>query len=299
MALRFALLLANRPEDLTRKFKLIDGSEISFEDVKSHLDDLKTNRRKAPSIGPTFALLESLGVAFDEKNLLVSLTRSTSSIGIEDLFSRSIGFGTYVEASIFDHSCRPNAATVTNGSELQVRAIRPILLNEPVTINYINCKWSRSERQMVLQDDYYFTCQCVRCEREGDDGEDDSICREIAPIKERLDELYEHHSVAQSTTPWYECFKLHRKLLPLYEKIYGEFHPHFTLELVECLGALSMTNYVDLDDRIRSDRDSLERKLLRAIQVTHGMDHPLSIAYGNCRNPRGKPIDSPSPSRRV
>ena len=285
VVLRLALMLANRPEDLTCKFKLIDGKERSFEDLKHCLNEMKRDPKNGPVIGGTFALLKSLGVPFDERTLLISLARmQINSFKIQDTYFKPIGLGVYIEASIFDHSCRSNACGVFIGSEVQVRAIRPILLNEPVTVYYIDCKFSRRERQMKLQNDYYFTCKCVRCGQEGDGGEDDSIRRELASLENQLGQLSFLASGGLSPTLWYGCYKLQKKILPLYEKIYGEFHPALTLQLLKCSKDFFWSCYTGAGPLIISDWKPLEERLSRAIQVTHGTDHPLCITYEKSKN---------------
>ena len=275
IALRLASMLASRPEDLTRKFKLMDGSERAFQDMESHLEEIERDSKKSLSIHVKFTLLKLLGVPFDEQNLRVSFARAQfNSFTIQDTYLKRIGAGLYIEASIFDHSCRPNACPVFIGPEMQVRAIRPIESNEPVTVSYIDCKVSRSERQMKLQNRYYFTCQCVRCGQEND-AQDDSVCRKIASIHKQLNELHSLHSGGQLHVPLYECSKLLGKMIPLYEKLYGEFHPDSTLLLVKCSEALSMSYFSGSGDEAIFHFGSLEPKLSRAILITHGKDHPL------------------------
>ena len=214
------------------------------------------------------------------ENVFVAIARmAINEFDIEDATSNPIGDAVYIEASIFDHSCRPNACVVFIGFEVVARAIRPILSNEPVTVSYIDCKLTHRERQMKLRLYYCFTCQCVRCGKEGDGGKNDSICWDMAFFEMHLEEVYFPLSRGQSAIRWYQCFKLHKEIFSLYEKIFGEFHPELTLQLWKCFRSLSMSYLAGAGDLIRSDWESLARKLSRAISVTHGEDHPLGIAF--------------------
>lgn len=280
-AVRLALILEKRPDDITRKFKLMDGNERSFTDLKEHLNEIKKDEEKVTSFTKTFALLKLLGVRFNAESLFVSLARMCiNSFSILDTSLNEKGTGLYIETSIFDHSCVPNAAPVFNGSQIQVRAIKHILADEPVTINYVDCKESRSSRQTKLYDHYYFTCQCSRCTKEANEGEDTSICSEIASLDKQYDDLVSPPSQNTSDIPWNECYMLLIKTLPFYEHIYGEFHPDFTVQLMRCLKVRSNIDFVDGSDSLTF----LVNKLSQAIHITHGKDHPLYNQFKDCFN---------------
>ena len=83
--------------------------------------------------------------------------------GDEDISSR-VGKGLYLEASVFDHSCWPNAVWVFSGKTLCIRAITDIEKFEDVRINYT---WAvnipREMRRSVLKRVWYFDCHCSEC----------------------------------------------------------------------------------------------------------------------------------------
>lgn len=87
------------------------------------------------------------------------------SVHDEHLFV--VGEGIYPVASFFNHSCRPNAAAVFDGSLLLIKAIEPIGPGEEITLAYIDIGRSRGYRQRILRDRYFFTCDCVRCSDQG------------------------------------------------------------------------------------------------------------------------------------
>ena len=73
-------------------------------------------------------------------------------------------------AALINHSCRPNAHHLSEGSELVVRSCRKIAKNEEITISYIDPTQCFEERQKALFTGYAFTCQCCRC-TDGSEGQ--------------------------------------------------------------------------------------------------------------------------------
>ena len=272
MALRLALVLANRPEDFTRKFKLMDGEERSFQDMESHSSEMMQDLKRVLPIGATLALLQSLGVPINVRNVIISISRiAINSFLIKDTYFDAIGDAVYIEASIFDHSCEPNASYVFDGPKMQVRAIKSIHFNETVYINYVVCEQSRSARQALLLDNYYFTCECTRCAREEREGEDTSILREIASINSQYADLASRASRHTLEVTLNKCFRLLMEKVRLYQKIFGQFHPVITSEMVKCLKLRSHVNHRDRSEDFASFID----KTLQAFSVTHGKDHYL------------------------
>ena len=272
VALRLAIIHENRPEDLTRKFKLMNGSERSFADLESHETEVLSDEKRYGSYFKTLDALNSLGLRFNPGKLFMSIARlNVNSFGILDISFKNLGTGLYIETSIFDHSCEPNAAYIFNGSEMRVRAIKPIHFNEPVYINYTDCKQSRSARQALLLDNYYFTCECTRCTREGREGEDTSILREIASINSQYADIVSRAPRHTSEVIVNKCFRLLMEKVCLYQKIFGQFHPAITFELLKCSKLSTDSICVDNPEEF----SSFLGKLVAAFLVTHGEDHYL------------------------
>lgn len=72
------------------------------------------------------------------------------------------GSGLYIEASVFDHSCVPNACASGDGIVLEIRALSPIRKGDQIYIDYLQDIQPRTERQSTLADRYFFTCQCAK-----------------------------------------------------------------------------------------------------------------------------------------
>ncbi|XP_055336225.1 histone-lysine N-methyltransferase set-18-like [Paramacrobiotus metropolitanus] len=77
-----------------------------------------------------------------------------------------IGAALPLGATRFDHACKPNAdymICTTNGCEIVIRALEDIASIEDVRICYCNCMDMTRQRQTLLQEHYYFLCQCEYC----------------------------------------------------------------------------------------------------------------------------------------
>ncbi|KAI9018690.1 hypothetical protein CLU79DRAFT_759884 [Phycomyces nitens] len=101
-----------------------------------------------------------------------------NNFSIQDSQMFTIGEGTYPVASLFNHSCRPNAVVIFDGALLTIKAIVDIPSGEEVTIAYIDAAHSRSVRQKTLREKYFFDCDCVRCTDNTFFGQIDSLLGE-------------------------------------------------------------------------------------------------------------------------
>ncbi|CAO3600003.1 unnamed protein product [Absidia cylindrospora] len=86
-----------------------------------------------------------------------------NNFGIHDDHLFTIGEGSYPVASLFNHSCRPNAVVLYDGTLLSVVAIEPTNPDQEITIAYVDAAHDRSHRQSTLLGKYFFNCHCVRC----------------------------------------------------------------------------------------------------------------------------------------
>ncbi|ORY92201.1 hypothetical protein BCR43DRAFT_497957 [Syncephalastrum racemosum] len=105
----------------------------------------------------------------------------------EQLFT--IGEGTYPVASLFNHTCRPNAAIIFDGALLVIKAIEDILPGQEVSIAYVDVAHARQPRLQSLQDKYFFTCTCPRCTDDSYLGRIDAMLGEEPSDWERAQEL--------------------------------------------------------------------------------------------------------------
>lgn len=68
--------------------------------------------------------------------------------------------GLYLKASIFPHSCTPNAQFLKIGNKIQIRAIEEIEENTPITISKFNIFYSKDQRKENVKSQTGVECQC-------------------------------------------------------------------------------------------------------------------------------------------
>ncbi|XP_018412559.1 PREDICTED: histone-lysine N-methyltransferase SMYD3 [Nanorana parkeri] len=86
-----------------------------------------------------------------------------NSFTISDGEMQDVGVGLYPSMSLLNHSCDPNCVIVFEGTCLQLRAVKKIPKGEELTISYIDVKMPTHLRQVQLQRQYCFSCDCHRC----------------------------------------------------------------------------------------------------------------------------------------
>lgn len=275
--LRVYLTLRMRPALCDQEFRMPDGSSRSFKNLMTHMNELLEDEMRMRCFHSTVRLFKPLVPDLDVELLLVFYAKiCINSFSILNLSLNAIGSGMYIEASVFNHSCRPNATTIWNGRRLEVRAIREIPAGKEITTNYVDIKKNRSERQTELRDHYYFTCACDRCQ---DQCEED-VWPLISQLNERMDDLICRQSGEgdDGEEKFHEIYLCAIRSLPLYEQIYGEFHPDLTIQLMRAVKARANMKQVPDDYLSSSPSDSLLfliQKLRRCLQVTHSENHPI------------------------
>jgi SET and MYND domain-containing protein len=75
--------------------------------------------------------------------------------------------------ALANHSCTPNAELQCDGRHIQLRALREIKEGEQIFISYIDESEYLEARRQILEERYFFKCDCERCvEEAGRNGGD-------------------------------------------------------------------------------------------------------------------------------
>ncbi|KAF5303889.1 hypothetical protein FQR65_LT08083 [Abscondita terminalis] len=79
-----------------------------------------------------------------------------------------VGGGIYPTLALFNHSCDPSIIRYNIGTEMIVKAIKPIKKGDVIYENYgpIYTNMVRGERRKNLQENYWFECACQACEED-------------------------------------------------------------------------------------------------------------------------------------
>ncbi|CAI8024395.1 Histone-lysine N-methyltransferase SMYD3 [Geodia barretti] len=78
---------------------------------------------------------------------------------------RPIGVGLYTCLSLFNHSCVPNCAAVSDGRKLVVRTVADIKAGEQLVVSYLDPFDTPEQRKLKLTE-YGFECDCEMCNTE-------------------------------------------------------------------------------------------------------------------------------------
>jgi len=117
------------------------------------------------------------------------------------------GVGIYPGASYFNHSCVPNIYRVEEGSTLVFRTICDISANTELCLSYINPELHVLKRQVLLKDEYYFQCDCIRCISEMNTNiEGDNVVQQVNLVLSSKCPLPDcNGSFCQQGTELYTC----------------------------------------------------------------------------------------------
>ncbi|KAM9316757.1 histone-lysine N-methyltransferase SMYD3 [Gastrophryne carolinensis] len=174
-------IFPNVPTDSVRLlgriiFKLLEqpecgsGELYSIFDLQSHVIELNEEMKEglghlaatlqeyikkeiqdSTQLPPGFQILEYFGKV------------TCNSFTISDGEMQDVGVGLYPSMSLLNHSCDPNCVIVFEGTCLQLRTVKKIDKSEELTISYIDVKMPSDLRQIQLQRQYCFRCDCNRC----------------------------------------------------------------------------------------------------------------------------------------
>ncbi|KAG1733320.1 hypothetical protein EDB19DRAFT_1911672 [Suillus lakei] len=94
-----------------------------------------------------------------------------NAFGIWDGDSRDemLGWGLWVGASYFNHSCCPNVEKTRVGRTMHFTTSRSVEIGEELCISYIDINQTITQRRQDLEDSWFFKCRCQRCQSEEPD----------------------------------------------------------------------------------------------------------------------------------
>ncbi|BDA42915.1 probable histone-lysine N-methyltransferase Smyd1 at C-terminar half [Coccomyxa sp. Obi] len=96
-------------------------------------------------------------------DLAAIINNNAHGVGAANSANTDSALGLYPALSMLNHSCLPNCVFASCGTDMQVRAIRPVAAGEQLTVAYINLMEPRSIRARLLMETKHFACACERC----------------------------------------------------------------------------------------------------------------------------------------
>jgi len=96
-------------------------------------------------------------------DLVAAIKNNQFAICDEEKSTTELGSGIYLNASLLNHSCEPNAVPLFSGLKLYVKALKKINAGEEICISYTDTSAITSDRRTCLEDIYRFKCCCIKC----------------------------------------------------------------------------------------------------------------------------------------
>jgi len=182
-----------------------------------------------------------------------------------------IAGGLYVDGSVFDNSCRPNAICVFNGPVMTVRALRDIdSEQEKITICYLEggLMLPKGLRREYIREFGHFDCQCNVCI---DPSYSDDARNEFVPLTPVLFRAMAEEKIDEVQKIFIKIFQLIQSVLGRYSKAWIEYMILF-MEF-NCDQIRKRGSFV-------ADPKSIQiiiewNEFRSSLQKTHGTDHPL------------------------
>ena len=118
-------------------------------------------------------------------------------------------------------------------------------------------------------------CACL------DEDSDVDVWPEVSRLNDQMDALICSPAPDGDEEEKYkQVYLMAIRSLPLYEQVYGQFHPDLTVQLMRAVKARANMRQVP-DEYLSTDASSehslvfLMQKLRQCLQVTHSPDHPI------------------------
>lgn len=260
ISLRILIFMQHRKSEMDVNHNIIGDQVRCYNDLKDHKDDLmKTRSLFYHRVTMYFRMR---GFKFDINEFLLALCRfNINAFSISNMRNKSVGTGLYIESSIFNHSCRPNAGTCFIGNRQQIRAVDYIEQDAPIFVTYLDLATVHKERYDHLLNCYFFKCQCIRC-IEDDYLEDDKKVNEIIALRTKFESIPE--DVNNKNVP--EVIHLLDTIALKYEEVYGMYNRITAMKYIESIEArVSLGNFATFN----------VEKVIKIITVTHGIEHQL------------------------
>lgn len=267
LLLRILFKFQHDKKNWTRKVDIYNGTQRSANDLVSNVNFIENDINRMELFRETEKKFTFLKLSFDSKTLLELLGKQLcNTITITTNCFQRLGHGFYVQMSCLDHSCAPDAAAVFEGIRCQIRILRDVDNDKPIFINYIDLKIGKVERQRILSEKYYFTCECERCATDDDFDYD-----RVNQLDEQLNQLM------VEGCDWSQAYELSSKMLDMCQQLYRTYHPVLTVQMVRTLQTRLYKYHFD-ENRSDGEKKAIEQFIIDCvthIEITHGLEHSL------------------------
>lgn len=134
----------------------------------------------------------------------------------EDGSNKNLALGLYLNISVINHSCNPNATHIFyNNGYLSIKSKQNIEPNTEITISYCDIRSAYFYRQEALSSVYCFDCDCEKCKFEKFKSSVDEILGEVSNLENtgiKLRENFDNNNFSKINDAIYFVDK---ELLPI------------------------------------------------------------------------------------
>ncbi|VDN04075.1 unnamed protein product [Thelazia callipaeda] len=141
----------------------------SFASLTTHAEDFKRDKKERSAFESIVHVIRHyfLPNQMPSKSELFDIFCKivVNAFKITDSCLQEIGTGLYLGLSVLDHSCKPDAFVIFNGTKAALRSLRSNTeYSDKLRISYIDISFPKCERQKNLESHYRFTCDCEVCQ---------------------------------------------------------------------------------------------------------------------------------------
>jgi len=146
---------------------LPDGQQRYFDDLLTHQKEIVRDSSRIEAFQNFYLVLKDcLDKFLPPKSEVLDIYGRIliNSFNLMNDKFQSVGVGLYLGASVLDHSCQPNAVVIFKGKELIVRTIEDVENISDIRVSYTNLLDNTEKRRQNLCEQYYFFCECPKCQ---------------------------------------------------------------------------------------------------------------------------------------
>ncbi|CAF1647554.1 unnamed protein product [Adineta ricciae] len=235
-------------------------------DLQTHENEIRHDRRRYTTFQSIYQRLKQWNIVDDlDENLIFQhfcrLVINTLTIH-DPIDLKSIGYGLYFDATVYNHSCFPTCHTIFNGKCLSVRTIASASA-DGWTINYIDLLETYKNRQEFLRENYYFNCQCKRCLK--NDPNELILLEKIHHNEQQMDKSI-------SKADYLAAYQYSKNLCEYYDQLLPYYHAYVSLHHVKHL----KLELLLLETVSHLIIQSTMATTCQRVQISMGGDHPLT-----------------------
>lgn len=169
-----------------QKERCVSEKILPIGEMQSHVEDVDNERREMneAEIARLHRFYSKHLELPDHKDLLTLFSQVTcNGFTIEDDELSHMGTAVYPDVALINHSCLPSVIVTYNGTVAEVRAVKDMKPGDEVLISYIDLLYPTDDRNNMLRESYYFTCDCQECKSRSKDKMKLKVHKRSDPIE--------------------------------------------------------------------------------------------------------------------